>query len=250
MNTRPDSQRRSLTGFLILALALCLGIAMLAQPGRAAAADAHPGPATPSAKNGKAQAAPPPVGSTAAMSDRSDARRSPIDAAHLPPNRPLTSPTPQKSKSNAARGAAAASCTPGDFGSRTGADLVAFVQASTTDCVNTLFSLTGTNAYNAFREAQMVTIAGALQNTARTYPGDDSTSVWQLVLFLRAGYYVQSNNASDVGPYGPTLATASRGAPWTPSPRPRTSWTSARPTATSWARSSSSPTAPTSRPAT
>ncbi|WP_406504834.1 collagenase [Streptomyces sp. NBC_00212] len=212
MNTRPDSQRRSLTGFLILALALCLGIAMLAQPGRAAAADGHPGPATPSAKNGKTQAAPPPVGSTAAMSDRSDARRSPIDAAHLPPNRPLTSPTPQKSKSNAAKGAAAASCTPGDFGSRTGADLVAFVQASTTDCVNTLFSLTGTNAYNAFREAQMVTIAGALQNTARTYPGDNSTNVWQLVLFLRAGYYVQSNNASDVGPYGPTLATASEAA--------------------------------------
>ncbi|MFD9632326.1 collagenase [Streptomyces violascens] len=215
MNTRPERQRRSLTGFLILALALCLGIALLAQPGRAVAANAHPEAAAPSADNARSsQAVPPPVGSTADVSDRSDARRSPIDAAHLPPNRPLTSPAPQKQKAkgNAAKGAAAASCTPGDFGSRTGSDLVAFVQASTTDCVNTLFSLTGTNAYNAFREAQMVTVAGALQNTARTYPGDNSTNVWQLVLFLRAGYYVQSNNASDVGPYGPTLAAASEAA--------------------------------------
>ena len=58
----------------------------------------------------------------------------------------------------------------------------------------------------------MVAVAGALRNTARTYPGDNSTNVWQLVLFLRAGYYVQSNNASDVGPYGAALAGASEAA--------------------------------------
>ncbi|WP_331284148.1 collagenase [Streptomyces sp. H39-C1] len=205
MNTQP--LRRSLTGFLILALALCLGIAMLIQPGRATAADSRQGPATQSPK------VPPPLGSTADISDRAEVQRHPLDTAQLPPQSPVTSRAPSKAppRGNTASGVAAASCTPADF-SRTGSALVAFVQASTTACVNTLFGLTGTNAYNAFREAQMVTIANAFKNTARTYPGDNSGNVWQLVLFLRAGYYVQSYNSSAVGPYGPTLATASEGA--------------------------------------
>lgn len=115
-------------------------------------------------------------------------------------------------KAKKVTGLAAASCTPADFGSRSGAELVAFVKASTMDCINTLFALTGTNARDAFREAQMVTVANAFQDVARTYPGDNSTGVWQLVLFLRAGYYVQSYNASDVGAYGQPLATATEGA--------------------------------------
>ncbi|MFG3281894.1 collagenase [Streptomyces sp. NPDC048111] len=189
---------------------------MLTQQGRAAAANGPagtPGPAAGATGAGGAAAksAPPLVGSKAEVTDRSDSRRSPIDAKHLPPKQPVPAPAPQKANGMAARGAAA-SCTPGDFGSRTGSALVSFVQASTTDCVNTLFGLTGTDAYNAFREAQMVTVANALRDTARTYPGDNSTNVWQLVLFLRAGYYVQSNNSSAVGPYGATLATASEGA--------------------------------------
>ncbi|WP_328307802.1 collagenase [Streptomyces sp. NBC_00442] len=217
MNTRPEGLRRSLTGFLILALALCLGIAMMAQPSRAAAADGPSKAAGPSggaaaASPATSKSAPPPLGSSAAPSDRSDARRTAIDAAHLPPKRPVTSPAQRKAKNTAAKGAAAASCTPGDFGSRTGTALVSFIQASTTDCVNTLFALTGTDAYNAFHEAQMVTVANALATSARTYPGDNSTNVWQLVLFLRAGYYVQSYNADAVGPYGATLATASEAA--------------------------------------
>lgn len=209
MNTQPF--RRSLTGFLILALALCLGIGMLLQPGRAAAADTRQQPATLAAQSAKV---PPPLGSGADVPDRAEVQRTPVNAAHLPPHSPLTSRTPANAPSTErpTPGAAAASCTPADFGSRTGSALVTFVQASTMACINTLFSLTGTNAYNAFREAQMVTISNAFQNTARTYPGDNSTSVWQLVLFLRAGYYVQSYNSSAVGPYGPALATATEGA--------------------------------------
>ncbi|GHB45947.1 protease [Streptomyces xanthochromogenes] len=209
MNTRPEGLRRSLTGFLILALALCLGIAVLAQPSRAAAADGPTGAARTAAYASapKPNSAPKPLSSTAEVSDRSDARRTPIDKAHLPPKRPTTSPVPQKTRNGATKGAAA-SCTPGDFGSRTGSALVAFIQASTTGCVNTLFSLTGTDAHNAFREPQMVTVANALDSSARSYPGDNSANVWQLVLFLRAGYYVQSYNADAVGPYGTALAGA------------------------------------------
>ncbi|MEU1072924.1 MULTISPECIES: collagenase [unclassified Streptomyces] len=204
MKTPTAGPRRSLGGLLILALALCLSIAVLTPAGHAAAAEQRgsaPRPAT------TAHTAPPPVGSKAAVSDRADERRTPIDAEHRPPQTPVPSRT-TSSKPNGTEGLTAASCTPGDFGSRSGSALVAFVQASTTDCVNTLFALTGTDARNAFREAQMVTIANAFQNAARTYPGDNSAHVWQLVLFLRAGYYVQFNHASDVGPYGTALSSA------------------------------------------
>lgn len=214
MNTPRIRPRRSLRGLLILALALCLSTAMLARAGRAAADDHRervPLPAKAAAAQTKAHTAPPPVGSAATVSDHADERRTPVDATHRTPQNPVPSRT-APSKPSPAEGLTAASCTPGDFGSRSGSALVAFVQASTTDCVNTLFALTGTDARNAFREAQMVTIANAFQSTARNYPGDNSTRVWQLVLFLRAGYYVQYNHASDVGPYGATLASATEAA--------------------------------------
>ncbi|NEE07165.1 peptidase, partial [Streptomyces sp. SID7499] len=77
-------------------------------------------------------------------------------------------------------------------------------------CVNTLFSLTGNSAQLAFREAQMTSVAYALRDNAVNYPGDASTGTPQLVLYLRAGYYVQWYNPDVVGPYGPTLQTAIR----------------------------------------
>jgi microbial collagenase len=105
---------------------------------------------------------------------------------------------------------AAAACDPADFTGRTGSELVRQIKASPTDCVNTLFSLTGDNARLAFREAQMVSVAYALRDSSATYPGDASTGTPQLVLYLRAGYYVQWYNPEVVGPYGPTLRTAIR----------------------------------------
>nr|WP_307671570.1 M9 family metallopeptidase [Streptomyces sp. V2I9] len=105
---------------------------------------------------------------------------------------------------------AVAACDPADFTGRTGAELVRQIKASTVDCVNTLFSLTGENARLAFREAQMTTVAYALRDSAAYYPGDGSTGTPQLVLYLRAGYYVQWYNPDVVGPYGSALRTATR----------------------------------------
>ncbi|MFI6978345.1 collagenase [Embleya sp. NPDC050154] len=79
-------------------------------------------------------------------------------------------------------------------------------------CTYPLFNLTGETAGTAFREAKMVTVADALRDTSATYPGNNTTSIGQLVMFLRAGYYVQDNNADAVGDYGPALDTAARGA--------------------------------------
>ncbi|GHG06450.1 protease [Streptomyces filamentosus] len=79
-------------------------------------------------------------------------------------------------------------------------------------CTYPLFDLTGENARKAFREAQMVTVADALRGDAAAYAGDNRASTGQLVMFLRAGYYVQDNHADAVGAYGPALEGAARGA--------------------------------------
>ncbi|WP_035841497.1 collagenase [Kitasatospora azatica] len=110
----------------------------------------------------------------------------------------------------AAGPAAAQSCTPADFGSRSGSDLVSFVQNSTVDCVNTLFNVTGTDAGNIFKQQQMLTVAHAFQNLAGSYAGNNSTGIWQLVLFLRAGFYVQSYNSGAVGNYDASLYNATK----------------------------------------
>ncbi|WP_432135304.1 collagenase [Streptomyces sp. bgisy154] len=170
-----------------------------------------PSIAAPQARNGTDQvtvsrtaaAPPPPSGpGTGAATDRPAVQDRPLTAAHLPPRRPTASHvrpygTPRP-----------ATCRPEDFGSRTGAALVKFVRAAATDCVNTLFAVTGTEAHRVFRQAQMVTAARALHREARRYRGDNRTGILQLVLFLRAGYYVQFNHPADVGPYTTRLTRA------------------------------------------
>ncbi|MFI9723346.1 collagenase [Streptomyces sp. NPDC052396] len=171
-------------------------------------------PAKPVAGAKSAKRPLPPAGPAAATaSDRPAVQGAPLAAARL---RPHSAPTPQHSgtaakKKRAAR-ADAASCTPADFASRSGSDLVDYIRASTTDCVNTLFTVTGGDAYWTFREPQMVTVANALRSVAATYSGDNSTGAQQLVLFLRAGYYVQYNHPNDVGGYGTDLSAAIEGA--------------------------------------
>ncbi|MFJ8039024.1 M9 family metallopeptidase [Kitasatospora sp. NPDC096147] len=129
---------------------------------------------------------------------------------------PHTAPRTQeaattKLKAQAAPSAqAAAACNTSDFTSRTGSALVTAVKGATVDCVNTLFTLKGTDANKAFREAQMVTIANALRDVAVNYPGNNTTSTAQLVLYLRAGYYVQFYDSASVGSYGTALKNAIR----------------------------------------
>ncbi|MGW7417364.1 collagenase [Streptomyces sp. NPDC054863] len=79
-------------------------------------------------------------------------------------------------------------------------------------CTYPLFNLTGENARKAFREPQMVTVANALRDASASYSGSNSASIGQLVLFLRAGYYVQDNHADFVGDYGTALNGAALGA--------------------------------------
>ncbi|MET9827886.1 collagenase [Streptomyces sp. NPDC006385] len=181
------------------ALAACVTLTgLLSTPALAAQPDVTPAPTTASRTT---TPPPPPTGATLDAATRPAVQERPLTPTHLPPLTPPPLPTRPSTEPGVR-----AACTPADFGRRTGAELVAFVKASTTDCVNTLFAVTGTDARAVFRESQMVTVAKAFTSTARHYRGDNSARLWQLVLFLRAGYYVQFNNPADVGPYGPPLA--------------------------------------------
>ncbi|BFV60504.1 collagenase [Kitasatospora sp. CMC57] len=186
-----------------------------------ATAIASSGPSTaakPSAAAASA-AAPKPAGlaTFGADSDRFAPPAAPLSSAQLsqaamgePVGAAAVQAPPQKKAGLAAAAAAAQSCTAADFTTRTGADLVAFVESSTTDCVSTLFDLTGTPAGGVFKQSQMLPVEAAFKSRAAAYTGDNANSILQLVLFLRAGYYVQSNNAGAVGSYDASLTAASK----------------------------------------
>lgn len=203
---------------------LCLGAGILSAPSYAAPA----GAARPDTEQKASTQAPP--------QDSADARSTeepehfgdkPLKVDDRPPlpsskaalrsdyDDPI-SPAPRVSPSMKAEGkqkksaTAAASCNVSDFTSRTGQALVRQIKSSTTSCINTLFSLTGSDAYYAFREAQMVSVAYAMRDGSSAYPGNASTGMPQLVLYLRAGYYVHWYNEATVGTYGPQLKTAIR----------------------------------------
>ncbi|UXI69534.1 M9 family metallopeptidase [Tahibacter amnicola] len=102
-------------------------------------------------------------------------------------------------------------CDMAAFASASGTALVDLVKASdVVECLYDLFGVTGTQAGQIFGEAKMITIANALATNATTYPGDNSQQTLNLVMFLRAGYYVQDNNSADVGAYGTALRNAMR----------------------------------------
>ncbi|MEU8628758.1 collagenase [Streptomyces sp. NPDC048669] len=200
-----------------------MGIGLLAQP---AGATENTQSASRMEAGGPNRAEPPPVAQHAAAETEHVAKGR-LKASQLPPlaaskdalkevyGKDAKPPAqPSKSAAKTVRGAAGkksvAACSVSDFTSRTGSALVQQIKASTTDCVNTLFNLTGNDAYYAFREAQMASVAYALRDGSASYPGNSSTGMPQVVLYLRAGYYVQYYNTTAVGAYGSTLQTAIR----------------------------------------
>ncbi|MGP1667543.1 MAG: M9 family metallopeptidase N-terminal domain-containing protein, partial [Rhodanobacter sp.] len=107
--------------------------------------------------------------------------------------------------------AAAATCDVNAMASATGSNLVAQIRAASVDgCINTLFSVNGSTAAQLFNEAKMVTVASALRTDSSSYQGNNNTGTLQLILFLRAGYYQQYYNPTDVGNYGTALGNAIR----------------------------------------
>ncbi len=121
---------------------------------------------------------------------------------------------PERTQSATSRlrmSAAAAACDVNAFAAASGSNLVTLVRGSSVDgCLNSLFGLSGTTAGQVFGEAKMVTIADALRSTAASYAGNNNSGALQLIVFLRAGYYVQYGAPADVGEYGAALKNAIR----------------------------------------
>ncbi|MEU4117932.1 M9 family metallopeptidase [Kitasatospora sp. NPDC028055] len=199
-----------------------LGVAFLLAAGlfapQAHAADRAPTPTAPAARP-----VAPPVAAPVAPAAPAAPRAIPVPKSPDTPQdpRPLAAESQGRPTAPTAAGAVGAArtarqltaCDTAAFTGKSGAALVQQVKAAGLDCVNTLFTLTGNDAKGAFAEAQMVTVADALRDTAAAgYPGDNSTSAGQLVLFLRAGYYVQWYHPDAVGPYGDGLRSSIRGA--------------------------------------
>ncbi|RKI51013.1 collagenase [Corallococcus sp. AB004] len=108
------------------------------------------------------------------------------------------------------RSQALVACEPAAFASASGIELVSRVKASTEDCLNSLFYATAPQSGQIFIESKMVTIANALTVSAQQYAGNNSAQTLQLILFLRAGYYVQFYQSGTVGSYGASLRDAIR----------------------------------------
>ncbi|MGK9462720.1 collagenase [Streptomyces sp. G6] len=200
--------RRSLGAVLPLALACAMGAGLLAQP--AAALPGASAPATRTAAPGGKDRGPAPTAQTA-TADSAHVGKRRQQPSRIPPLAASKDALRQDGgKHGAKKPADVAACDASDFTGRTGSALVRQIKASTTDCVNTLFELTGSDAHGAFREAQMTSVAYAVRDSSASYPGDPSTGMPQLVLYLRAGYYVQYYNPDAVGAYGDALQTAIR----------------------------------------
>ncbi|MCX5389028.1 M9 family metallopeptidase [Streptomyces sp. NBC_00094] len=195
----------------VLGAAVFITLGLLAPQSQAAPV----GAAAPGGENARGTAAAPrsiPVPkSPHAMSDNPRFRLSSQDGADESP----VAPAPAAAKVSKWSSAAAADAC-GDLSGVINATGSALIQELKNlpqiSCTYPLFNLTGENARKAFRETQMVTVANALRDGSATYAGNNSTSIGQLVLFLRAGYYVQDNNADVVGDYGTALEGAARGA--------------------------------------
>ncbi|WP_328563537.1 M9 family metallopeptidase [Streptomyces coelicoflavus] len=216
---RKSFVRRRLGAALPLALTVAMGVGLLTQPADALPESpaAHARTADTNDTNGKHAGPPPAARSAGAGTEHVGKGR--LKASALPPLAASKEALKQSYGAPEEHGkpqgvdgtkTAAAACDVSAFTTRTGSALVQQIKASTTDCVNTLFNLTGNDAYHAFREAQMTSVAYALRDGSASYPGNAGTGMPQLVLYLRAGYYVHYYNAGTVGGYGSALRTAIR----------------------------------------
>lgn len=103
---------------------------------------------------------------------------------HLDYSRPFPSPIRAKG-----------GCDINQFANATPATIVSVVQAATVACVNQNFDANGSLDAATFTEAKMTAVAEAYRTAALGYPGNNSTQITQLIMFLRTGYYASDRTA-------------------------------------------------------
>lgn len=75
-------------------------------------------------------------------------------------------------------------------------------------CLYDIFFIRENQAGATFTAAKMIRVAEALADDGAQYPGDNRLGTLQLILFLRAGYYVRFHQSAHVADFGPGLAAA------------------------------------------
>lgn len=158
---RPASMRRRAAALAALALCMCLGTTSVGAPSFASApqrpAAAGGAASDPAPAGGGGGAEIPPAASLlpdgAPEPDHVRASALPVDERGPAP---ASDAALRRDYDEPREGAAtaAAACDPADFTSRTGSALVQQIKDSTTECLNTLFGLTGENARLAFRRCR------------------------------------------------------------------------------------------------
>lgn len=161
--------------------------------------------------NAATRNAPPPTASAVPALDhaRAHARREALAPDQLPPLSASREHLRFDYGAPALAKAAPLACDSSAFANASGSALVTAVKSATTECINDLFSVSGAQGALIFPEAKMVTIANAMYADAGSYAGNNGGKMLQLIMFLRAGYYIQWYNP-EVGDYGAPLANAIR----------------------------------------
>jgi len=101
------------------------------------------------------------------------------------------------------------SCSVTEFSSRTGRSLSDYVTGISSDCINKQFSVTDSDAANIFNENNMLTIMNSFRSASSCYKGNNDNNILNLVMFLRAGYYVQYYQRDAVGDYSDEMKQSS-----------------------------------------
>ncbi|WP_422459680.1 MULTISPECIES: collagenase [unclassified Endozoicomonas] len=99
-------------------------------------------------------------------------------------------------------------CTPESFAALGGQQLTEAIRKAELACINNLFSVTGIISSQLFSQDKMITVANEVTRFSQNYTGDNSEGLQQLILYLRAGYYVQFYQPDTVGDYDSRLASA------------------------------------------
>lgn len=97
------------------------------------------------------------------------------------------------------------------FASASASALVDAVKAAeVTGCLYGLYDVRGTQAGQIFSDAKMLAIANTMASDSATYDGSNAGGMLQLVTFLRAAYYVQYVDPSNVPAWSAALKPAVR----------------------------------------
>ncbi|ASP39535.1 hypothetical protein CHH28_12995 [Bacterioplanes sanyensis] len=98
-----------------------------------------------------------------------------------------------------------ADCALADWAALPVDELISTVRAASSACLNSLFSASGDVAVALFNENTMLAVAQAFTQDANQYDGSAAAGAKALVLFLRAGFYVQFYG-DELPDYSPQLS--------------------------------------------